>query len=211
MEIYIIRHGETRLNKQNVLQGWTDEPLDEAGVELAAKTGRAMRGVRFDVCYVSPLVRARQTADELLRESGNASTPVIVDESAKEICCGEFEGKFYGKGSPVYEYCKVYFNDPMHFAGFPGGETVGALIDRTSVFIDRIIAEEGAKDGDGPAERRVLVSTHGCALRAMLNRFYSDPSDFWHGRVPPNCAVSMLKVKDGRAKLAVDDRVYATL
>ena len=26
MEIYIIRHGETRLNKQNVLQGWTDEP-----------------------------------------------------------------------------------------------------------------------------------------------------------------------------------------
>ena len=35
MEIYIIRHGETRWNKERKLQGRADIPLDENGIALA--------------------------------------------------------------------------------------------------------------------------------------------------------------------------------
>ncbi|MBR3363533.1 MAG: histidine phosphatase family protein, partial [Solobacterium sp.] len=54
----------------------------------------------------------------------------------------------------------------------------------------------------------VLVSTHGTALRAMLNRLYEDPSDFWHGHVPYNCAVSLVETEDGTMVLKEDDRIF---
>ena len=67
MLIYIIRHGETALNVRRVKQGWLDEPLNESGRHLAVLTGQALKGVRFDECVSSPLVRARETAEILLR------------------------------------------------------------------------------------------------------------------------------------------------
>ena len=39
MKLYIIRHGETRLNALGCLQGWTDEPLNQNGKDLAVITG----------------------------------------------------------------------------------------------------------------------------------------------------------------------------
>ena len=56
-----------------------------------------------------------------------------------------------------------------------------------------------------------LVTTHGFALRAMLNYLYDNPFDFWHGHVPYNCAVNIIEVKDGNVKLIADDKVYYNL
>ncbi len=69
MEIYIIRHGETRWNKERKLQGRADIPLNENGIALAQKTGVGMRDIPFDLCFSSPLLRARQTAQEILKEN----------------------------------------------------------------------------------------------------------------------------------------------
>lgn len=69
MEIYIIRHGETRWNKERKLQGRADIPLNENGIALAQKTGVGMRDIPFDFCFSSPLLRARQTAQEILKEN----------------------------------------------------------------------------------------------------------------------------------------------
>ena len=59
MKIYIIRHGETDMNARAVMQGWMDEPLNTSGRDLAVITGRAMRGIHFDGCFSSPLIRAK--------------------------------------------------------------------------------------------------------------------------------------------------------
>ena len=40
MIIYLTRHGQTNLNKARLMQGLTDEPLNETGLAQA----RAMRG-----------------------------------------------------------------------------------------------------------------------------------------------------------------------
>ena len=56
MRIYIVRHGETDLNAKGVMQGWLDEPLNDAGRQLAAITGREMQGIHFDECISSPLI-----------------------------------------------------------------------------------------------------------------------------------------------------------
>ena len=55
MLIYMVRHGETNLNAQRTMQGWLDEPLNQAGRDLAALLDRFLSGEG---------VRARLIADD---------------------------------------------------------------------------------------------------------------------------------------------------
>ena len=93
MEIYIIRHGETRWNKERKLQGRADIPLDENGIALAQKTGVGMRDIPFDLCFSSPLLRARQTAQEILKENAGyrerAEAFLKENPDYREIVCCE--------------------------------------------------------------------------------------------------------------------------
>ena len=64
--IYIIRHGQTVLNRQGVLQGRSDHPLNPAGEDQARKAAALFRRrhVTFDHAFTSPLRRAVQTTAE---------------------------------------------------------------------------------------------------------------------------------------------------
>lgn len=55
MELYIIRHGETKWNSEKRLQGRSDIELNEYGIELARITSEALKDVKFDRIYSSPL------------------------------------------------------------------------------------------------------------------------------------------------------------
>ena len=196
MKIYIIRHGETFFNERGLLQGWTDNDLNGVGTALAEETGKALKGVRFDAVFSSPLIRARHTAELVLRESGN-TCPIIPDDRIKEISIGGYEGKPYAKGTD--SLTDAYFADPFTAPAFPGGEHVNDVIKRTQDFLKELAQKD---------YKTVLVSTHGCAMRCMLNFLYSDPSDFWHGRVPPNCAVNIVEANGGVIRLAEEDVIY---
>ena len=67
MRLYIMRHGETEWNVRRLYQGHSDIPLNENGVALAEITGRGLRDIPFDLAFTSPLRRARQTAEIVLR------------------------------------------------------------------------------------------------------------------------------------------------
>ena len=60
--IYIVRHGQTEMNHRKVLQGRSDDPLDEIGFAQAQAAAEKLMGIRFDRVYTSPLKRAIQTA-----------------------------------------------------------------------------------------------------------------------------------------------------
>ncbi|MDE7038136.1 MAG: histidine phosphatase family protein, partial [Lachnospiraceae bacterium] len=89
MKLYIVRHGETEWNKERRLQGQVDIPLNESGRRLARETSGGLAGIHFDLCYSSPLSRARETAELILE---GRSTPVIEDERIIEMAFGECEG-----------------------------------------------------------------------------------------------------------------------
>ncbi len=196
MLIYIIRHGETDLNVQGVLQGCLDEPLNESGVALARITGEGMRGIRFDGCFSSPLKRAAETA-RLVLEACGSPLPLRFDDRLREITFGVAEGR---PKATLGEPARVFFADPFCYEPFPGGETVAQVCARTQAFLQELLARDDGKT--------YLVSTHGCALRAMLNRLYADPADFWHRHVPYNCSVSVVEGRGGRGRLAGDDLIY---
>jgi phosphohistidine phosphatase len=74
MRLYLVRHAKAAPGEPDELRELTpagEERAREVAMKLAAD------GVRPDVILTSPLVRARQTADELGRALG---TPVEVDE-----------------------------------------------------------------------------------------------------------------------------------
>ena len=194
MRIYIVRHGETEANKNGYLQGWTDVPLNENGRFIAELTGRGIKDIRFDHCISSPLIRAKETAEILLRESGN-SVSVTFDDRIKEMNFGSFEGM-----SVRDEKLIRFLKEPIVDYKFPDGESFQEVMKRTQDFLKELIA----KDDD----KTYLVSTHGCALRAMLNFLYEDTDDYWHGHVPYNCCVNIIEVKNGAAKLIADDIIY---
>ena len=64
--LYIMRHGKTDWNAKHKLQGRTDIPLNEEGIQMAEQAKEKYKDVNFDICYCSPLVRAKQTAEIIL-------------------------------------------------------------------------------------------------------------------------------------------------
>lgn len=201
MKIYIIRHGETSANVAGVFQGRLDTELLQSGIDLARSVGQALSDVRFDAAFASPLSRSQATARAVLDASGNFTVPVAIDERLYEISVGDCEGKHFRPGECEVDeqYLHGYFDDPLGFDGFPGGESTSEVCDRTQDFLVELAEMQ---------YENVLVSTHGFALRAMLNMLYDDKSDFWHGGVPLNCSVSIVEVCDGRLELVGDDVVF---
>lgn len=57
-------------------------------------------------------------------------------------------------------------------------------------------------------DKTILLTTHGFALRAVLQQFYENKNDFWHGKIPDNCAVNIIELVDGMSRLVEDDIVY---
>ena len=88
--LYIIRHGKTDWNVLHKLQGRTDVPLNDEGRRMAEAAREEYRDVHFDVCFCSPLVRARETAEILLR---GRDVPVLTDDRLMEMSFGSYEGQ----------------------------------------------------------------------------------------------------------------------
>ena len=202
MKIYVMRHGETMSNKEGRLQGWTDNPLNDYGIMLAELTGEGMKeaGISFDAVFSSSLSRAYETA-RIIKEKTGSNVEIQVDDRIKEIHMGDWEGKKFRPGESEIDpvESKKFFSNPLKSAGFPGGEGVRDVMVRTQEFLREVAAKD---------YKSVLVSCHGCSLRSMLNFLYDDPENFWHGRVPVNCAVSILEAVDGKITLIESDRVF---
>ncbi len=197
MRIYIVRHGETKANEEGRLQGWSNDELNAFGVELAELTGKALTGIHFDAAYSSPLIRAKSTAEIILKESGN-DCDIITDDRLKEIYLGSFEGKKFRPGECEVDrnLMKNFFEDPLNAECFPGGECTKDVMVRAVEFFNELVSKD---------YENVLVTTHGCTLRSMLNSLYDDPSDFWHGHVPYNCCVNVVNAENGSMTLEQDD------
>ena len=199
MKIYIIRHGETKGNEEGRLQGWVDTPLNEMGIRLAEETGAALKGIHFDAAYSSHLSRARRTAEIILRCCGD-NTEIIEDDRIKELGMGIYENRRLEPDTPLEDLLRVkkFLTNPLNEPAFPEGESARQVMARTQEFL-RELAEKNYET--------VLVATHGCALRCMLNFLYDDPSDFWHGGVPLNCCINIVEAKNGELRLTEDDLI----
>lgn len=203
MKLYIIRHGETDWNKLKKVQGHADIPLNEYGRSLARQTAEGMKDIPLDLAYTSPLQRARETAEILLC---GRNIPLLVEEDIKEINFGSYEGMCCGgdQWDSRREEFNRFFTDTSNYAAPKDGETIQMLFDRTGRFLERLARDKTLEN------KNVLVSTHGAAMTAMVNRMKGNlvPEDFWRDKVPSNCAVTMARLVGDRFVVEKEGMVF---
>lgn len=216
MRLYIIRHGITAWNKAKRMQGQTDIPLAEEGIELALRTGEGMADIPIDLVISSPLGRALETAKCVLRgralsgskRNGNISEiPIITDDRIQEISFGEWEGECVLDSKTLPEgYMELFFHDPLHIPKPPGGETFSQVRERTGAFLRELSARSDY------VKKNILISTHGAAGRCLLSHFFEDgETNIWRTGVPANCSVSIVEIRDGIGTVLELDKIYAPL
>ena len=189
--LYIIRHGQTARNKAKVLQGHFDEPMDAEGVAQAraAHERFVAAGLRFDRVYTSPLSRAVQTAEIVA-----PGVPRVMDERLIEIDCGPYEGM--DLLDPLPEVM-AFFRDFRHVPAPEGMESLESIVGRVAAFL--------ADVHDEAADKNILVSTHGVAMRGMLECLERGAAgDSWSKRIV-NCAVYVAEALPGGAWSAPEE------
>ena len=61
--------GETASNKDGILQGQVNTPLNETGMEQASLAGKALKMDPFDNVYASDLGRVVETASQIVQRN----------------------------------------------------------------------------------------------------------------------------------------------
>ena len=165
-----MRHGRTDWNAQYRLQGGTDIPLNEEGRAMAREAALKYKDIPFDICFVSPLQRARETAEILLK---GRDIPMIVDDRLREMSFGIGEGTDHVFEKPD---CPLYnlFKDPEHYVPPEGAESFEELYARTGEFLEEKVQpllDQG---------KTVLIIGHGAMNTSIVNRYRGIPlKDYW--------------------------------
>jgi probable phosphoglycerate mutase len=183
--IYFIRHGETDWNRQGLIQGSIDTPLNELGHQQARAVARAVATVaglsRDFTLHVSPQLRARQTMGYITSALGLSDDRVLQEPDVRELGFGIWEGKPFWelKASPIYpaDLEGRYYWRPE------GGESYEDGEERAKSWLSRI---------SGPA----LVVAHGAIGRCLMGRVAGlKPGDLVALKTPQGC---YCRLQDGQ-------------
>jgi broad specificity phosphatase PhoE len=159
----------------------TDEPLDQRGQAQAAELRE--RVPRADAYWVSPELRARQTAQALQL---NAQ----VQPQLRECDFGRWtRSTLAAVGEREPRAVETWLRDPT--AAPHGGESIAVFIQR----VDAWLAEEQTHD------RRFLVVTHSTVVRAaVVSTMGAPPHAFWRIDIRP-LSVTHLSGGGGRWRI----------
>lgn len=163
-ELVLIRHGESEANARGIWQGQLDFPLSKRGRRQAALAGGALRSEvgRISAVYASPLARAFETADILVRESGFKGEVVPV-AGLTERGGGLFEGSTWAEREETMPEVIEKFRASSEEDGWReiGAETDEEIVARFAPAI------EDCMSGARPGSLTVIVA-HGGVMRAYL-------------------------------------------
>ena len=181
--LYIMRHGRTDWNDRHKLQGRTDVPLNEEGRRMAEKAAEEYRDIPLDVCWCSPLIRARETAEIVLR---GRDVPILTDDRLREMSFGDYEGQENSFDIPDSPVNVIFWAPEKYTASVGGAETFEELFARTGSFLREVIdplMEQG---------KNVLIVGHGAMNLSIISQIRHLPrKDFWSTGIE-NCKMMRL-------------------
>lgn len=187
MKIWISRHGQTNLNRDHLMQGRTDEPLNETGRRQARAARRAVEeslgeAPVFDAVYASPLDRAIETACIL---SGRPREEITIDSRITETDFGRYERRPYWALGPwmgLYWSCADCLPCP------PTVEPLQSMRRRSASFLRDL-----EQAGEACGYDNVLVTCHGGITRTLIGYMENAPRGVvWRPRMK-NCEIRVFE------------------
>jgi broad specificity phosphatase PhoE len=156
--LYIVRHGQTDLNKQGIVQGrGRDTDLNDEGRKQANQFFEAYKDVPIDKIYISELKRTQQSIQQFI----DLGLPYEKLAGLDELAWGIHEGQ---PGTPetkaaFLQIMRDWLNGNLDVK-FEGGESPNEVKVRQLEALDTIMSH--------PEEKTVLICMHGRAMRLLL-------------------------------------------
>jgi 2,3-bisphosphoglycerate-dependent phosphoglycerate mutase len=197
-KLVLLRHGESRWNRENRFTGWTDVDLTEAGCAEARAAGEllAREGYSFELAYTSVLRRAIRTLWITLDALDQMWLPTVHSWRLNERHYGALQGldkaqtaARYGE-EQVLQWRRSFAvapdalpaddprwpgNDPRYRhltpEQLPRTESLKDTVARVVPFWNDSIAPAIARG------RRALVVAHGNSMRALIKHLEGIPDD----------------------------------
>jgi len=186
---YIIRHGQTDLNKKGIVQGrGINSPINETGRLQADAFYNHYKHVPFDRVITSTLRRTHQTVEKFI----NDGIPWVQLEGLDEISWGIYEGKVQSK-ELVTSFDKLVSDwaEGKLDCCIDEGETPDQMKLRQAEAMEQVL--EITKN-----DENVLICTHGRAMRMLLclltDQSYAVMDTFPH----TNTALYKVDYEDGK-------------
>lgn len=191
VKLYLVRHGQSIANVNNVFLGQHDLDLTELGFEQAKLTANYLKDVDVDAIYSSDLSRAYHTAQATAKLIG---MPIVKDVGLREIDGGEWEELPFTELWEKYGEGLKLFTTDIGASKIEGGESVAELYHR---FIGAV--ENIAKKHEG---QTLFIFTHATCLRCFgahcMNKGLKGMKDVpWAN----NASVTEAEYENGKFKL----------
>ncbi|MCE2465051.1 MAG: histidine phosphatase family protein [Dehalococcoidia bacterium] len=198
MRLILVRHGETKWNREGRFQGQSQVKLNDRGVEQARKVASALVSWKPTALYSSPLPRTMMTASMV---SNAVNLPVEPKDGLKEVNLGVLEG-ITGKMMRT-NYADLYESwreDPSDVV-FPEGESIRQLQTRAWRTVEEM--------EDANAEGTVVAVSHNFAIRAMLCACLGLPLPMFHRLRVDLASISVVSFSsDSPQVLTINERCH---
>jgi len=171
--IWLVRHGQTELNKARRYQGSSDGPLTAFGLRQANALAERLRRMPFGVAVISPSQRAQITAETIMADR---DAPILADSRWAETNHGRWEGLTYGEVRARYPREVIErFADALH--GKPvGGESLAEVAQRVGEGWRALLQHYPGG--------RVMLVTHATPIQLVLCALSGMPPTLhWRWRV----------------------------
>ena len=189
--IILVRHGRSSFNDQGRYQGSSDEAILTAkGIETAQQVGGYLSKTAIDAVYTSPLLRAKQTTEEILKAmTDGRPKPITVSQELREIDLSVWEGLTYEYVRQQHQASyacwqqrphefKLSTKDGEHFP-------VNDLYQRAQKFWAHQLPHYAGKT--------VLIISHGGTNHALVSTALGFSSKHHHSLQQSNCGISVLE------------------
>jgi len=193
-EIFLVRHGETDFNRQGIIQGrGVDMSINEKGIQQAKAFYQRYKDAGFQkVCY-SSLIRTRQTIQNFIDAGIASESSGLIDE----MDWGIYEGKENTNGlKKIFATYLQSWKNGQYNLGAPEGETPLELQARLKQFITQIESAD---------ENKILICTHGRALRVLLCIFLELPLSKMDHFPHQNLCVYKLRYRNNKYELILSN------
>jgi broad specificity phosphatase PhoE len=167
--VYLVRHGTTDWNKEEIFRGRVDCRLNETGQAEARALAAYFQEVAIDVIHSSPLSRATQTAQAIAAAHGLQVTPA---SAFIDIDFGEWQGLPLKEVKEKYfELYRLWRERPQAIT-FPGGENLAQVRARAWQGFMRVVQEN--------PQKTILIVSHRVVTKVLICAVLGlDDSHFW--------------------------------
>lgn len=167
--LYLIRHGETTLNKSKVYYGSLNCGLSDIGIKQGKELSKLLKD-KVDVVISSPLERAIRTASLV---SNLKQGDIVIDEGLREIDFGLWEGLNYKEISTKYENDWNNWVDNWINVAPPEGESFIMQYCRVKESLENILTKY--------KDKKIMIVTHQGTLRIITTILLKMTYDgFWN-------------------------------